>query len=131
MSQIKNLPPHTTFADLETGINNGGKFVMFRYTISIVVMTFRRSSPIFWISADEGTIGKRWGYSLVNLIFGWWGIPWGPIYTIQSIFTNMNGGKNVTAEVMQSLAAQAYANQNKEIPVNTEFDDMMREGMSS
>ena len=102
---------------------------MFRYTISIVVMTFRRSSPIYWIPAGEGTIGKRWGFSLVNLLLGWWGIPWGPIYTIQSIYTNMTGGKDVTAEVMQSFAAQAYAHSNQEPPLDQEFDDMMREGM--
>jgi hypothetical protein len=28
-------------------------------------------------------------------LLGWWGIPWGPIYSIQSLVTNFRGGKQV------------------------------------
>jgi hypothetical protein len=34
----------------------------------------------------------------------WWGIPWGPIYTIQALATNLRGGKNVTHEVIASMS---------------------------
>lgn len=42
------------------------------------------------------------GYTLLTLLFGWWGIPWGAIYTIDSIYTNHTGGKDVTKEIINS-----------------------------
>jgi hypothetical protein len=32
-------------------------------------------------------------------VAGWWGIPWGPIFSIQSLITNFKGGKDLTAEI--------------------------------
>jgi len=43
---------------------------------------------------------------LFTLVVGWWGVPWGPIYTIESIFSNCCGGKDVTKEIMGSLKSQ-------------------------
>jgi len=31
------------------------------------------------------------------------GIPWGPIHSIQSLVTNLRGGKDVTAQIAASL----------------------------
>ncbi|HMB23841.1 MAG: hypothetical protein ACM33V_02080 [Chloroflexota bacterium] len=38
-------------------------------------------------------------------IVGFENIPWGPIYTIQSIWVNSNDGKYVTKEVVTSMVA--------------------------
>ena len=38
-----------------------------------------------------------------------WGIPWGPIWTIQSLAVNFRGGKDVTDAVVKSLSAGAGA----------------------
>jgi hypothetical protein len=40
---------------------------------------------------------------LLNFFIGWWGLPWGPIYTIGAIFNQIQGGKDVTTEVMSEL----------------------------
>ncbi len=92
-----------TGEDIERELRHGGRFVMFTYTISILVMTFRRPSDVHFIKAGRGAFGKGIGCSMVSLILGWWGIPWGPIYTIGSIFTNCSGGKDVTQDVLASL----------------------------
>jgi hypothetical protein len=84
-------------------VQQGGKFVYFQYCISVLIMTFRRSSDIYFIRAGEGTFGKGIGFTLISLVAGWWGIPWGPIYTIGSVVTNLGGGKDVTQEVLASL----------------------------
>jgi hypothetical protein len=34
-------------------------------------------------------------YSLCTLLLGWWGIPWGPVRTIESIYRNFQGGITV------------------------------------
>ena len=83
-------------------IDNGGKFVVYQYCISIGVMTFKRSSAIYFIRKDESRFTKGLSYSLISLLLGWWGFPWGPIYTIGTIFTNLRGGKDVTTAVVET-----------------------------
>jgi len=43
-------------------------------------------------------------FTILTMLLGWWGIPWGPIYTIGSIFRNLSGGVDVTQEVIESMA---------------------------
>jgi len=42
-------------------------------------------------------------YSLFSVVFGWWGIPYGPIYTVMALITNFGGGKDVTRDVRALL----------------------------
>lgn len=92
-----------TINELNMQVQAGGKFVIFQYCISVIVMTFRRPSDIYFIKAGESAVSKGIGFTLLSLLLGWWGIPWGPIYTIASLVTNFNGGKDVTNEVLASL----------------------------
>lgn len=87
-------------------VNKGGKFVIYTYCISIVIMTFKRSSNIHFIKPGNSAITPGLGLLFISLILGWWGLPWGPIYTIGSIFNILTGGKDVTYEVI------SYINQN-------------------
>lgn len=80
-------------------LRNGGKFVIYQYCISALIMTFKRGSNVYFIRSSESAFVKGLGYTLLSLAFGWWGIPWRPIYTIGSIFTNCKGGKDVTQQV--------------------------------
>ena len=89
---------------LNQELQKGGKFVIFEYCISIILMTFKRPSNIYFVKAGEGTAGKSIGFTLTSLLLGWWGIPWGPIHTFGSLFTNLKGGKDVTSEVVASLS---------------------------
>jgi len=41
--------------------------------------------------------------TLSNLLVGWWGIPWGPIYTIQSIFINLSNKESVSVDDIINL----------------------------
>lgn len=90
-------------------IQRGAKLVCYQYCISIVVMTFRRSSDIYYIPAGESAVSKGLPWTLLSLVAGWWGIPWGPIFTVQSLVTNFKGGKDITAEVGAQLARTATA----------------------
>ena len=99
--KIKNVEGLTT-DQINKELQAGGKFVFYQFTISIIVLTFKRSSDIYFVRAGESAAVKGIPYSLISLFFGWWGIPWGPIYTIGSLFTNLGGGKDVTHEVLQS-----------------------------
>jgi hypothetical protein len=85
-------------------LERGGRFVVYQYCISILVMTFRRSTNIHFIRGGESAVVKGIGPTALTLLLGWWGIPWGPIYTIGSFVSNIRGGKNVTQDVLASLA---------------------------
>jgi len=105
---IKNLEGLTN-DQINRELAHGAKFVIYQYAISIVVMTFRRSSDVYFIKAGESGVVKGLPFTFISLFFGWWGIPWGPIYTIGSMYNNLSGGKDITQEVLQSAnnAAQS------------------------
>ena len=87
-------------------LQHGGKFVIFQYAISLVFFTTRQSSSIYFIKDGESAFPKHIGFTLLTFVLGWWGIPWGPVYSIGTIATNFSGGKDVTAEVLQQLNAR-------------------------
>jgi hypothetical protein len=93
-------------ADLQDEVNQGGKFVTYRYCVSIIILSFRRSSDIYFIKKDQNSLAKGLPWSAISILFGWWGIPWGIIYTIGSLGTNFSGGKNITEDVMRIIHAQ-------------------------
>ncbi len=107
---IENL----SVEEINNELKSGGKFVFFQYTFSVLVKTFKRPSKIYFIRGDEGTALKSLPFTLITLFFGWWGIPWGPIYSIGSIFRNLTGGKNVTNEVIDSMNQHAQSALNEQ-----------------
>ena len=107
MSKIVGMDDIKSGGHLQQEINQGGKFVIYQFCISILVITFKRSSNIYFISHEQNAVVKGLPYTLLSLILGWWGIPWGPIYTIQSMWVNFKGGKDVTQEVLASMASAA------------------------
>ena len=85
-------------------LRRGAKFVVFSYTISILIMTFKRPSAVHFVRPDENAFVKGLPYSLLTWVLGWWGIPWGPIYSVQSLVGNI-GGRDVTAQVVGQASA--------------------------
>lgn len=106
MAGIQGLEGMTD-ADLARELDRGGKFVVFEYCISIVIMTFKRPTSIRFVRAGEGTFMASLPYTLISFLFGWWGIPWGFIYTPWAIFTNLTGGRDVTGDVLAQMQAGA------------------------
>jgi len=89
--------------DVAELVQQGGRFVTFSFAISIVVMTFKRSTSVHFIRPGEGTFLKSLPWTLLTLLLGWWGIPWGFIYTPWAVIENLSGGRDVTAEVMNAI----------------------------
>ena len=79
MAGTKNLE-NLSDEQINNELKKGGKFVMFSYTISIIIMTFRRNSDIYFIKSGESAVAYSWKYSLITFFAGWWGIPFGPIF---------------------------------------------------
>ncbi|HNK20303.1 MAG TPA: hypothetical protein PLG92_18210 [Piscinibacter sp.] len=100
---IENLSNEQLDAELQ----RGGRFVVFQYCISLVLMSFKRSSSVHFVRAGESTLGKAAPWCALSLLLGWWGIPWGPIWTIGTVGRNLAGGTDVTAEVLGHAGRQA------------------------
>jgi hypothetical protein len=102
---LENVSPQ----QLSQEVMRGGKFVIFEYCVSLLIITFKRPSSIYYIRPGEGTFGKSYTFIVLTVLFGWWGFPWGPIYSIASLVTNLGGGKDVTMEVMNTLDGKSGA----------------------
>jgi tellurite resistance protein len=99
-----------TNAQIRELLKNGGKVVYFTYTISMIFFTQTKSSSLFYIAPNQGRFSSHgYKYFLLSLFFGWWGFPWGPIYTIGSLFSALFGGKNITKDVLESLENEFQA----------------------
>ncbi|WP_300210428.1 J domain-containing protein [Bradyrhizobium sp.] len=78
-----------------------------RYAIFFAVKSFlllTRRSPVQGIFCSACAEKKAYRASAVTWLLGWWGFPWGPIYSAHAIITNMLGGKR-PADVNARLAA--------------------------
>jgi hypothetical protein len=73
------------------------RYVIYRYAVSALVVTYYGHSEPIPVAANRTDWGKALLYSLLSLLLGWWGLPWGPIRTLQAVFVNLTGGQDVTA----------------------------------
>ncbi|AFY55574.1 hypothetical protein Riv7116_3099 [Rivularia sp. PCC 7116] len=105
MSKIIGLD-NLTVEEVNKELANGAKFVVFLYCFSLIVVTFKRSSSIYFIKAGEGTFKHSIKFTVMSIFLGWWGIPWGIIYTVQALVTNLQGGRDMTQQVMSALRQQ-------------------------
>ncbi len=77
-------------------LRNGAKFVVYQYCVSLLVVSLYRSSEVHFIRSNESAVLHGMKYTLLSLALGWWGIPFGPIFTVAAIAINLCGGRNVT-----------------------------------
>lgn len=96
-----------TPTQLEALLAAGDRLVFFEYCISCVLLTLRRPSDLYVVRAGDWAVLRGLPYTLVSVLLGWWGLPWGLIYTPLVLLTNLSGGRDVTAEIRSRLQAPA------------------------
>ncbi len=69
--------------------------VRYPYVVSVVVVTFRFLSRPHRVRSADARYVRGIPYLLVSLLFGWWGVPWGPIQTWWAVWDCLNGGVEV------------------------------------
>src|SRR5262249_38597888 len=98
---------HLTRDEIEARLAAGGRFVFYEYCISLLLVTFRRPSSIFFLRPGERGGVRSLPYVLASLLFGWWGLPGGPWFPVAAVFSNLGGGHDVTDDVRQFLGETA------------------------
>ncbi len=69
------------------------ELVAYTYVISAFVVTFRHSTRYYFKEVErEKAIAAKILCTLCNLTMGWWGLPWGPIWTIKETVVNLSDG---------------------------------------
>ena len=94
-----------TQEQIDAALAEGARFVFYEYCISFVFVTFRRPSSIFLLQPGERGVVRGLPYVIVSALLGWWGLPWGLVYTPVAIFSNLGGGHDVTTRVREFLDA--------------------------
>ena len=94
-----------TAQQVEDEINRGARFIVYQWAISVVIMSFKRNTGVIYVKPGESPAVRSLPYTLISFFLGWWGIPWGFIYTPQVIYKNLNGGTDVTPFVLQAVRA--------------------------
>ena len=107
--KVVNGTQGKTVEQIMSEVAQGGRFVVFQYAFSIIVMSFKRSCAITYLPPGDSGTGKAFGWSLLSFCVGWWGIPWGIFYTISAIFRNTGGGVDVTEPLMSHYLGEAEA----------------------
>lgn len=80
-------------------------------SLFIVTMRFRSPRVVVGSPANHST-GIM--YTLVSALAGWWGIPWGVVYTPQAIYRNLHGGyRQTVSELLPALDAEIQHAQKK------------------
>jgi hypothetical protein len=92
-------------AQILDAVDRGARFVVYQYSISAIIITFRRNSAVQFVKAGESAVTKGIPYILISLVLGWWGFPWGFIFTPQAIYRDLKGGTDVTSVVLTYLPA--------------------------
>jgi hypothetical protein len=78
-------------------INRHTEVRRFLVAFSVIAASFKIPTR-HHIAGLDNLVYKQIQYSFVTLVCGWWGFPWGPVYTVQSLAKNASGGYIITIE---------------------------------
>ena len=92
-----------TAAEIRAAVAAGAALVRYPYVVSPLVVTLRYDSTVHLVRTADGRYARCIPYLLTTLLLGWWGVPWGPVASWRAIWSCLNGGDDVTAELLPQL----------------------------
>lgn len=93
--------------ELERKINQGSRFVVFNYRVSLGLISLLRLSPAIFIREKSEMDKFIKKYNTLNFIFGPWYIFKGPWLTYDAYKVNKLGGIDVTKDIMLNITEQS------------------------
>ncbi|MBI4465760.1 MAG: hypothetical protein HY647_13735 [Acidobacteria bacterium] len=84
-------------------VNSQTEITQYQAVMSFLIISVKSPSRFYFVGS-EPTFATAATLTVISLIFGWWGIPWGPVYTFQAITSNLRGGvRRRIGEVLTSV----------------------------
>jgi len=122
MNYKLHIPEKTELNALRQQIDEGYKFIIFQYCISILfAITLTRYSPAILVKDEDEMNSFRKKYNRQALLLGLWAIPWGIIKTLDSIKVNKKGGIDVTEDIMINLDAESLQQKEVNLAITTKL----------
>lgn len=85
------------------------RIVRYHYCVSIIVMTFTRETYYEPVDDAGGILVFAF---LISLLTGWWGFPWGPVFTIRSFVKNA-GDNTITVGELYNIRPSEKVNSKR------------------
>jgi len=79
---------------------------IFLGVLSLFVVTYKKAYA--YILCAKCRIKYSLLFNLEVFLLGWWGFPWGPVYSIEALFENMKGGEQPKRNNEALLNVLAY-----------------------
>ena len=77
--------------------------VRFETCCSILILTLRKKTPMF-LSGSKQATQSQFIATFVSLLLGWWGVPFGVIFTPLVVANNLWGGeKTKVANILEAV----------------------------
>jgi hypothetical protein len=103
--------PQSSIANVVDFVMAGNRFVTIPYVFSMLVLTFRRNmGGVHTVRTGHWPIGQMVQAAIVTSWFGWWGFPFGIIYSILSCYYLFRGGRDATKEILEKTVGREEAN---------------------
>lgn len=77
------------------------KLTQYQVALSFLIVSFRVPSRLYIVGHGSSALVASL-FTLISPLLGWWGVPWGPVYTLRAVWRNARGG--VTRSVADCLA---------------------------
>ena len=81
------------------------RYAIFYKVYSYLVVTHKNASQGIYCATCAAKEALK--CSAITWFFGWWGFPWGPLYSIPALFRNLLGGEQPIEQNANILAYQA------------------------
>jgi len=94
---------HLSHERLRAALRDGARVCQFDYCLSAVLLTVHRQSDAIFIPADGWAGVRALPYTVITLLAGWWGVPWGLVLTPAFVWSNSLGGRDITDAVLRQL----------------------------
>lgn len=98
---------HLSAQEFASELHRGARVIEFKYTISLLVVTLRRSALVL-VRPGESPMTASLPYFFMSMLLGWWGFPFGLIFTPISLLQNLTGGTDHTARFLATLPPPSH-----------------------
>lgn len=105
-SRQKDQPPEPVRCSSCGKVSAQPRVAVYRSVKSFLFVTIRK--PIAGVFCSDCAHKKSLKASAITWLLGWWGFPWGPVYSAQALLDNMFGGTHPAVENARLLTYQAY-----------------------
>jgi len=100
-------PTGLTFEQVMSQSQQGGKFIAYQYLLPRPFYPVKRISKIYYIDPSGNGANHAFRYNLMTLLWGWWGLPFGPFYTY-TIIKNNKSGIDFTEDIYVNLTKEDF-----------------------